>query len=134
MKPRLCCVATSMPSSYEHGAGQQAAYQVVIRHDKGSTLLLSKENIINRILGPVDGSGYSDRALEFAVDLTKKFCSKICIVHVISLGGFSRDRQPAPYSVDPCSLIEESEDFGQRLLTSALTIAEKAGVKTPQLK
>jgi len=45
--------------------------------------------MFEKILVPLDGSEYSIKALEVAVQIALKFNGKITLIHVYSLGGFS---------------------------------------------
>ena len=38
---------------------------------------------MGRILVPLDGSKYADRALDYAIELAKRFQSKILLVHIV---------------------------------------------------
>jgi len=42
--------------------------------------------LFNEILVPLDGSEHSFRALGIAIQLAKKFCGKITLIHVYSVG------------------------------------------------
>jgi nucleotide-binding universal stress UspA family protein len=86
------------------------------------------ENLINRILVPLDGSEYADKALDWALDLAEKYNASIELLTVIPLLG--------PFTtcgIEPLfgpSLKELQEQAG-KMLAEALKKAKKS---KPNLK
>ncbi len=86
--------------------------------------------MIAKILVPLDGSEYADRALNYAIELAKKFQSEILLVHVVPTtsafmaGSGALD---APLVTDLSNHLEES---GRSLLASAEGRLGDASVKT----
>ncbi len=82
--------------------------------------------MFSRILVAVDGSPFSERALECAVDLAKKYTSKLIIVHVV-LRRF--------YAVTPSEagvlattvFVKEMEAEGKEIISKAEAYAKNEG-------
>lgn len=74
--------------------------------------------MFNRILVPVDGSGYSFRAVETAASLAGKYGSEVTLMYVVALSsrnpGFSADM-----AVIPQSLVDDLENEGREILKKA---------------
>ncbi|RJS88245.1 universal stress protein [Candidatus Bathyarchaeota archaeon] len=89
--------------------------------------------LIKKILVPVDGSLNSDHALEFAIDLAKKYSAEVYLLYTISLtliysltlGLWEPFSSPLPPSYRV-----ELEDEGEEILASALNKVKKAGIKS----
>ena len=83
--------------------------------------------MFERILVAVDGSPFADRALSYAVDLAKKYSSKLIILHVV-LRRF--------YAVTPSEAgvlastvyVKEMEAEGQEIIKKAENYAKSAGI------
>jgi nucleotide-binding universal stress UspA family protein len=65
--------------------------------------------MFKKILVPVDGSDYSNRAVEYGADLAKKYSSELHLLHVHSGG-------------------DVAETAGRRILDASSAIAKKMGV------
>jgi len=83
--------------------------------------------MFSRILIAVDGSPFAERALEHAVDLSKKYGSKLLIAHVV-LRRF--------YAVTPSEagvlattvFVKEMESEGKKIIDKSDEFAREAGV------
>jgi nucleotide-binding universal stress UspA family protein len=87
-----------------------------------------REGLIERILVPVDGSQDSNYALEFAIDLAKKYSAEICLLHVISVMPIYSLSSWEPFPL-PFHIIE-SEDEGEEILASASDKVREAGIRS----
>ncbi|KPV64784.1 MAG: Universal stress protein [Candidatus Bathyarchaeota archaeon BA1] len=85
---------------------------------------VAEENPEN--FGPVDGSEYSDRALQHAIDTATKYSSEICLIHVVST---IRDLITGPETHTYIDVSRELEESGRRILSSTHQLVEKAGLK-----
>lgn len=84
--------------------------------------------MINRILVPLDGSEYADKALDYAIELAKKFSSEILLVHVLpSTASIRRGSEVISTSLYRNSKKRLEED-AHRILTSSEARARDAGV------
>ena len=86
--------------------------------------------MINKILVAIDGSKTADSALDFALDLAKKYSAEILIVSVfdvISLSLVSRGMLFSPTSTT--KYLQELEAFHKKVLTDALKKAKKLKAK-----
>lgn len=89
--------------------------------------------LIKRILVPVDGSPSSNHALEFAIDLAKKYSAEVYLLYIISLtmvysltlGLWEPFSSPLPPSYRV-----ELEDEGEEILASALNKVKEAGIRS----
>jgi len=81
--------------------------------------------MFRRILVAIDDSSTSKRALRAAFNLTDVHEASLCIVHVLDMG--------SPYPTDTPREVERYEKNARkaaaRVLSDALALAEKAGVK-----
>ncbi len=72
-------------------------------------------NIFKKILVPYDESDYSDKALEYALDLKKIYKSKIFVLHIISSGMrydlIGNDGNRTSLQLDNKMSVEEIEVF-----------------------
>lgn len=64
----------------------------VARHAECPVLIVKKKPKVKKLLTAVDGSKYADKALEYAVQIAKKYNAKLALVHVeedklIRIGG-----------------------------------------------
>ncbi len=86
---------------------------------------------IKRILVPIDGSEHSDNALEFAIDLARKYSAEIYLVHVISRAYTYFPMAPNwEFCPESFYMIRESEDDNENILLSALTKVGEAGIRS----
>jgi nucleotide-binding universal stress UspA family protein len=84
--------------------------------------------MFSRILVAVDGSPFAERALEHAVDLSKKYHAKLLIVHVV-LRRF--------YAVTPSEagvlattvFVKEMESEGKKIITRSEEVVKAAGAE-----
>lgn len=81
---------------------------------------------IQLILVPVDFSEYSDRAMDYAIDLASKLDARITLLHVfheIPLGAGDMA------SALPYTYVKEIEDEVQQRMEEQLDVVQKAGLK-----
>ena len=92
--------------------------------------------MFNKILVPLDGSKNSQLALETAIELAKKFQSKITLIHISSLSAaLPLDMYKSTKLLNPdelANLISLTREDGYNILTQGKTMAEahKVPVKT----
>ncbi len=79
-----------------------------------------------KILVPVDGSKYSNRALTHACNLAKKYDIKISLIHVI-------DNSRVIVFVSRKDYLNELRNFGKKVLEKATRMTEKRQVKSEQV-
>ncbi len=79
-----------------------------------------------KILVPVDGSKYSDRALAHACNLAKKYDSRISLIYVI-------DNSRVIVFVSRKDYLNEIKNFGKKVLGKATRMTEKREVKSEQV-
>jgi nucleotide-binding universal stress UspA family protein len=85
--------------------------------------------LFERILVPLDGSEYSEKAVDYAIGLAKKFSSEIVLVHVVQS---TAAVVTGPEVLGPSLLLDlkkRLEENGHRILSSAEERARKEGVK-----
>jgi nucleotide-binding universal stress UspA family protein len=76
----------------------------------------------------VDGSNYSDKAVDYAIDLAKRFSARLTIIHVIKTPiTFKRDMWDSQLMAD---LLDHFGKDGHSLLSSTLSKAIKAGIQS----
>ena len=79
-------------------------------------------NGFKKILVPLDGSKYSERALKKAVEIVKGFDSKIILVYVIE--------KSLPLNLlDRSEYLRINRNFGQKTLDKAKSFLSKQGIK-----
>lgn len=78
-----------------------------------------------RILVPVDGSETSNKALVTALQFARDFGSRVRLVHVVEELTFVTGFDPSGYSGELATVMREA---GEKILASALAIAQSAGV------
>ena len=84
--------------------------------------------MIDRILVPLDGSEYSDEALDYAIDMARKFSSEIILVHIVPT---TAAVVTGPEVLGPSLLLDlrkRLEENGQHILSSGEAKAKEAGV------
>lgn len=79
-----------------------------------------------KILVPVDGSKYSNRALAHACNLAKKYDSRISLIYVI-------DNSRVILFVSRKDYLNELKNFGKKVLEKATRMTEKRKVKSKQV-
>ena len=79
-----------------------------------------------KILVPVDGSKYSNRALARACNLAKKYDSRISLIYVI-------DNSRVILFVSRKDYLNELKNFGKKVLEKATRMTEKRKVKSKQV-
>ncbi len=85
--------------------------------------------MIRRILVPLDGSEYSEKAFDYAIGLSKKFSSEIILFHVVQS---TAAVVTGPEVLGPSLLLDlrkRLEENGQNILSNAEVKAKEAGVK-----
>jgi len=85
--------------------------------------------LISKILVPLDGSEYADKALDYAIDLAKKFSSEIILVHVVPT---TAAVITGPEVLGPSLLLDlrkRLEESGHNILASGEAKTKEAGVK-----
>ena len=90
--------------------------------------LMVQDKVIEKILVPVDGSANSNYALDFAVDIAKRYSAEICLIHVMSvmpIPSLSPWERPLP-----ALCMVESEDEGEEILISGSEEVGKLGLKS----
>jgi len=98
--------------------------------------------MFNNILVAVDGSEHSKKALNYAVELAKKFDGKITLIHAYStVVSFvpSVDALSAPALTPPASAVvaakisEESKQIGKRILDETEQIVKEKGISVEKI-
>jgi nucleotide-binding universal stress UspA family protein len=87
----------------------------------------------SRILVPVDGSEYSARALDVAVDLARPLGAELVILHVVDLARVAMMSGGAAQFIPGC--LEELKSEGQRIVDEAFAQASpqvRASVRIEQ--
>ena len=84
--------------------------------------------MINKIMVAVDGSDYSDKAVDYAIDLAEKFSAKLTVIHVVKTPiTFKNDLWDSQLMAD---VLDRFGKDGQSLLSSTLSKAIKAGIRS----
>lgn len=84
--------------------------------------------MFNRIVVPLDGSEFADRALEIAIELAGKYSASIVIAHVVPIASAlvtGPEVSSAPILLNLSSELEES---GRRILEEGAKKAQAAGI------
>ena len=79
--------------------------------------------MFSKILVGVDGSSYSDRALAFAIDLSKKYGASVTIIHVIASPLFAFEGMVV---AQPEKRLQEE---GKQILIKCKELARSMGVE-----
>lgn len=98
--------------------------------------------MFGRVLVPLDGSEHSFRALEVAIEIAKKFGSKITILYVSSTSFIPPISPETPFvasipMVNPSDLLrlrEAEERFAEGVLSRAERMAREGGVEVESLR
>ena len=98
--------------------------------------------MFEKILVPLDGSEHSQRALECAVQISKRFNGKVTLLHVYSVA-VPPVVMPEPSTLTPASsgpvstevqkMVEGLRDAGKNILSDAEQWAKSAEVETETL-
>jgi nucleotide-binding universal stress UspA family protein len=83
--------------------------------------------MLKKILVAVDGSVYSDKALDFALDMAEKFTAQVTILHVSEspiMGAVPQD--PTSYSTaDPSVFAKDLQKIHEEILNKAIVHAQQ---------
>ena len=92
--------------------------------------------MITKILVPVDGSEYANKAADYAVRLAKLMNAKLVVLHVVHLPTYALAypvvEGPSPVTLPaplPVSLLEDEKKVAGKLVNKVKQMAEKAGVE-----
>ncbi|MEM3574360.1 MAG: universal stress protein [Candidatus Bathyarchaeia archaeon] len=77
-----------------------------------------------KILVPIDGSPHADKAVKYAVDLSKKYGSRLILLHVIPVRVYAFAEVGAVFSED----VEE----GEEILRRGMELARSLGAEVDQ--
>ena len=83
--------------------------------------------MLSRILVAVDGSPFAERALKYAVDLTKKYSAKLIILHVV-LRRFYAVTQSEAGVLATTVFVKEMEAEGREVINKADEYVKGEGV------
>lgn len=99
--------------------------------------------VFERVLVPLDGSEHSQRALECAVQIAKKFDGKIMLLHVYSIAipsmvmhepsTLTTAGVPVPTSTEVSKIVEGLREAGTKILSEGEGQAKSAGVEVGTL-
>jgi nucleotide-binding universal stress UspA family protein len=99
--------------------------------------------VFEKILVPLDGSEHSQRALECAVQISKRFNGKVTLLHVYSVAvppvvmpepsTLTPAGVPVPVSTEVQKIVEGLRDAGKNILSDAEQWAKSAEVETETL-
>ena len=95
--------------------------------------------VFEKVLVPLDGSEHSQRALETAIQITKKFRGKMILLHIYSVA-VTPVIVPEPMTLTPAGvpvvtsaeiskMLEASREVGHKILKEGEKIAESAGLR-----
>jgi nucleotide-binding universal stress UspA family protein len=84
--------------------------------------------LFNKILVPLDGSEYSNKALDIAIDLAQKYSGFLVIIHVIPSASTFITGPEASSAQILMSLRSELEESGQKILEEGTRKAQEAGI------
>ena len=95
--------------------------------------------MFERVLVPLDGSEHSQRALETAIQITKKFRGKMTLLHVYSVT-VTPVIVPEPITLTPAGvpvvtsaeiskMLEAAREVGRKILMEGEKSAESAGLR-----
>ncbi len=85
--------------------------------------------MIDKILVPIDGSDYSNKALDYAIELARKFSSEILLVHVVPTTTAIISGSETIGSSVLLDLRRQFEESGHRILSSGEAKIREAGIK-----
>ena len=83
--------------------------------------------MFSRILVAVDGSPFAERALSYAIDLAKKYGSKLIILHVIMRRFYAVTPSEAGV-LATATFVKEMQDEGKAIIDKAEEPAKAEGV------
>ena len=81
--------------------------------------------MFNKILVATDGSQYSDKALEYAVNIAKAFGAKLYIVHVVEEDKVALASSAIPITTN---IIDDLVRIGNEILSRAREYARSRGI------
>lgn len=84
--------------------------------------------MFERILVPLDGSEYADKALTTAIALAKQFSSNIIIVHVILIASAIMTSSEGVGSSFLIDLRKQLEETGEQILENGAKKTREAGI------
>ena len=79
---------------------------------------------MKKILVAFDGSEQSDKALDFALDLARKYSAQIVLINVIPFSPISDSSVVIPYGLDYATHYKELRIVHEKLLAEALNRAK----------
>ena len=80
--------------------------------------------MIEKILVAFDGSAHSDKALDFALDIAKKYSAQVVLINVIPFSPISDSSVVIPYGADYATHYKELRVAHEKLLAEALNKAK----------
>ncbi len=86
--------------------------------------------MFDRILVPLDGSDYADRALSTAIALAKQFSSNIILIHVILTASSIMTSPEGAASTFLIDLRTQLEETGRQILENGAKRAREEGIPT----
>ena len=89
------------------------------------TAVVEEHSAFWKILVPIDGSEYSNKALNYAVNLASKYGSKVTLVHVVALTPYAYSEAFFPLSEQEKKL----EDEGAEILKKGVEYAKSEGIR-----
>lgn len=92
------------------------------------TRLLTRESLFNKILVPIDGSKYAEKALDIAIDLAKKCYASLIIIHVVPKTSTLITGPEAVGSSFLVDLRRQLEKSGQHILDVGAKKAQETGI------
>lgn len=87
--------------------------------------------MFSKILVAVDGSSFSNKALDYAADLTKKYNSSLTIIYVVHKRVYIAAEEAGFVTTAP--LIHDMEEQGKEILEKAKERVEAAGINVDRV-
>jgi nucleotide-binding universal stress UspA family protein len=85
-------------------------------------------SLFNKIVVPLDGSEYADRALEIAIELAGKYSASLVIVHIVPAASALVTGPEVSSAPILLNLSEELEESGRRILEEGTKKAQVTGI------